>query len=212
MIKSQTVTALLMTDLRREINDKLVEHLNEILSAENAAVDRIQTRIGESSVPEARQRLQQHLDETNAQSDRLRQLISSRGGTPTDAKADLPKIGLPPGMMAKKMVKGMAKSVSGGDNTNPLPEEKEMIRTKEDYAIESMEIITYETAIQMCQRTGASDAIPVLRQNLQEEESMANWIRTNAPVMVEQLWPKIEAAVTGVGKDRAEPRTSTTSA
>lgn len=201
-----------MSNLQEQVNNKLVEHLNEILSAENAAIDRIHTRIGESLVPEAKQRLQQHLDETNGQVDRLRQLISSRGGTPTDAKADLPKIGLPMGIMAKKMVESMAKSVSGGSDTNPMPEEKEMIRAKEDYTIENMEIISYETAIKICQKAGAADAISVLRQSLQEEESMASWIRTNAPVMVEQLWPRIEAALIGRGKGEAEKRTSATQA
>jgi hypothetical protein len=35
------------TNVAPEIKDKLVEHLNEMLSAENAAVDRLDSRIQE---------------------------------------------------------------------------------------------------------------------------------------------------------------------
>jgi hypothetical protein len=42
----------------------MVEYFNEILSVENAAIDRIQSRIEECPIQEAKQRLRQHLDET----------------------------------------------------------------------------------------------------------------------------------------------------
>ena len=38
----------------------------------------------------------------------------------------------------------------------------------------------------------AADAIPLLRQNLQEEEEMFGWLRANAPAMFAKLWPQIE--------------------
>jgi len=42
----------------------------------------------------------------------------------------------------------------------------------------------------------AAHGIPVLTQSLSEERSMADWIRTNTPDTVIQLWPEIEASVT----------------
>ena len=45
-------------------NSKIVEYFNEVLSVENAAIDRLKTRIGECPVQEGKQRLQQHLEET----------------------------------------------------------------------------------------------------------------------------------------------------
>ncbi len=190
------------TNLQSDLNDKLIEYLNEVLSAENAAIDRIQSRIKESSSPEAEQRLKQHLGETRAQQDRLRQIIANRGGSPTDAKAGLPTLRLPATTMAKKMLSGMAKSVTGDGDTNPLPEELELMHTKEDYGIEQLEVISYKTLIEMCQKLGVQDAVPLLKESLQEEESMANWIAANAPTLFHLLWPRIEAAVTGVGKER----------
>jgi len=38
-----------------EIKDKVIEHLNEMLSAENAAVDRLDFRIQECLLPEGKQ-------------------------------------------------------------------------------------------------------------------------------------------------------------
>ena len=54
--------------------------------------------------------------------------------------------------------------------------------------------------IQLSQRANAQDAIPILKQNLQEEESMAKWIMDNTPMTLDQLWPKIQSAVTSTSK------------
>lgn len=63
-----------------EVNSKLVEYFNEILSVENAAIDRLQSRIEESPIQEARARLQQHLEETRGQQGRLQELCSKIWG------------------------------------------------------------------------------------------------------------------------------------
>jgi ferritin-like metal-binding protein YciE len=72
----------------------------------------------------------------------------------------------------------------------------ELIRTKEDAILEHSEIIGYKMLMQLAQRAGADDVIPILKQNLQEEESMAEWIMSHTPAMLDQLWPKIQSAVT----------------
>src|SRR5688572_2774006 len=73
-------------------NTKLLQYLNEMLSVENAAIERLQSRIQETSMPNAKQQLQHHLEETKAQQERLKNIITNRGGNPTSAKADLPII------------------------------------------------------------------------------------------------------------------------
>ena len=47
----------------------------------------------------------------------------------------------------------------------------------------------------LAEKMNAAHVIPVLTQSLSEERSMADWIRTNTPDMVIQLWPEIEASV-----------------
>ena len=176
------------------LNSKLVEHFNEMLSAENAGVDYLQARIDQTPILTAKQRMEQHLAEARAQQDKLRQLISRLGGEPTDSKADLPILKPPATSMIKKTVKDTVKSMTGGTD-NPVPEEMELLRTKQDLIIENAEIVAYDMLIQICQRSNFEYAIPILKQNLSEEESMANWIKTNTPTMLDQLWPKIVTAV-----------------
>jgi ferritin-like metal-binding protein YciE len=72
------------------LNSKLAEHFNEMLSAENAGIDYLQTRIDQIPLQPAKQRMRQHLGEARAHQDRLRQLISRLGWEPTESKADLP--------------------------------------------------------------------------------------------------------------------------
>ena len=203
------------SNISPKIKDKLVEHLNEMLSAENAAVDRLDSRIEECLLQEGKEQLKHHKSETLEHQERLRQIITDLGGSPTDSKADLPTLRLPTGMLAKKTLTGMAKSITGGggEDTNPMPEELELMHTKEDYGIEHVEIIAYRTLIHLCERLGISNAIPLLQQSMQEEQSMAKWIETNIPMTFDKIWPRIEAALTGRSKEQTSPageRTTTT--
>ena len=177
-----------------QLISELVENLNEALSTENASIDRIISRIDQTPIQEVKQRLKQHLEETRGHQDRLQQLISRLGGEPTESKADLPILKPPTTSMIKKTVKDTVKSMTRGTD-NPIAEEMELMNTKQDLIIENAEIVAYEMLIQICQRSNLDDAIPILKQNLSEEESMASWIKTNTPVMLDQLWPKIVTAV-----------------
>src|SRR3954470_2939217 len=165
------------------INSKLVEYLNEMLSVENAAIDRIQSRIDECPIQEAKSRLQQHLEETRGQQGRLQEIIAKYGGTPTSSKAHLSTPKPPSTELMKKTIKDTVKSVTG-DTDNPLPEEMELIRTKEDAILENAEIIGYKMVMQIAERTSAQDIIPALKQSLQEEQSMADWIMDNTPAIL----------------------------
>lgn len=84
-----------------------------------------------------------------------------------------------------------------------MPEELELMHTKEDYGIEHVEIIAYRTLIRLCERLGISNAIPLLKQSMQEEESMAKWIETKSiPMTLDKIWPRTEAALTGRSKEQ----------
>ena len=109
------------SNISPEVKDKLVEHLNEMLSAENAAVDRLDSRIAECLLEEGKEQLKHHKNETLRHQERLRQIITDLGGNPTDSKADLPTLRLPTGMLAKKTLTDMAKAITrgGGRDTNP---------------------------------------------------------------------------------------------
>src|ERR671920_1641195 len=163
------------------LNDKFILYLNTALAIENAAIERLQSRIKLTIVEDAKQQLQHHLEETREQQDRLRQQITKLGGIPTQEKAKLP-ISSPPESIVKIMQ----------NSTMTSTEERELNESIQDTIIENAEVTGYNMLIQMALKMNVADAIPSLRQNLNEEEEMFGWLRANAPAMFAKLWPQIE--------------------
>jgi ferritin-like metal-binding protein YciE len=195
-VKSDVFNCTYMT--QNDINSKFVEFVNEAYAAENAAVDRINTRIEETPFPELQQRLKQHLQETINQQNRLSQIIFKLEGEPTDAKAHLPELKPPMGMMLKKTIKDTVKTITDDKKENPLPEELELLRIKQDIGIEGSEIVTYKTLIEMAQRIPGLDTalfVPLLKHNLDEEISMQKWCMDNLPMVMDKLLPNIISAI-----------------
>ena len=65
------------------MNQKFILELNAAFAMENAGIERLQTLITESSLPEAKERLEYHLQENLQHQKILEHLISSIGGQPT---------------------------------------------------------------------------------------------------------------------------------
>jgi ferritin-like metal-binding protein YciE len=201
MAKKRTSTARTKTRIRRNVStstrqkgkakrltsaQKLTLHLNEALAIENAAIQRLQSRIKQTKMENVRQRLQAHLEETKKQQDRLNQLISGLGNgqksVATKDKAQLPIHTLP-------------RSLTNMFGRMMTPAESELIATKEDAIVENAEIILYDMLTHLAERLNAAHAIASLSESLSEERAMADWIRTNTPDMVAELWPEIEASI-----------------
>jgi len=187
--KSNALTFTKRKGKRLTPNQKLILHLNEALAIENAAVQRLQSRIKQTRIENVRQRLQVHLEETKVQQDRLKQLISDLGNGQKNAftkdKAQLP-IPTPP------------KSLTNIFGRMMTDAELELSAVKEDAIVENAEIILYDMLSHLAERMNVTNAIDVLLQSLSEERSMADWIKTNMPDMVAQLWPEIEASIATV--------------
>lgn len=69
---------------------KFVLELNAALAMESAGIERLNSRIQETSLPGVKQQLQHHLEETTEHQKRLQQLISDMGGQSTQEKLGLP--------------------------------------------------------------------------------------------------------------------------
>jgi ferritin-like metal-binding protein YciE len=187
-------------------NNKLLQYLNEILSVENAAIERLQSRIQETSLEDIKDKLHHHLQETINQQQRLSSLIKNRGGRATSAKADLPILN--PKTETTSRVDEMISTATTTDKQNEealksivnetenvrMKSEKELIEIKQDAIIENAEIVSYKMLIEIAKKVGANDAIPIFEQNLKEKESMAEQIIINAPKTLNQLWPYIESS------------------
>ena len=61
------------------IQDKLAFYLNDALSIENVAIERLKSRIKQTRLQDSKIELQHHLEETREQQNRLKQLISTLG-------------------------------------------------------------------------------------------------------------------------------------
>ena len=200
-------------ELTPNANQKIVQYLNDALAMENASEDRIQSRLQETIVDDTRTQLQDHLEETRNQKDRLKQIITSHGGEPTDAKAELPILKpntidlVRDDVKSSSTTKSINDAASSDSQGNPsvksivketdnvrLAAEKELIQTERDAVIEHAEIVKYKVLMEIAKKVGAMDAIPVIEQNLKEEEQMANWIISNTPNMLRRLWAQIEVS------------------
>ncbi len=169
-------------------HDKFILYLNSALAMENAALERVQRRVQTTILEDAKQQLQHHLEETREQQDRLRDLITKIGGTPTQEKGELP-ISKPPEPIRSTIHNSMNSA------------EAELIQSVEDTIVENAEVVGYNLLIQMAEKMNVGDATPILRQNLQEEEKMFGWLRANAPAMFATLWPQMDSSSVATSAD-----------
>jgi ferritin-like metal-binding protein YciE len=154
-----------------------VAGLNLALSFENASVERLEKRLSESIVPEVKQKILHHLDQTKKQQERLRERIRvlGTGMSPTTEKGRLP-IPEPPHKL-KMMIES-----SSSDN------EREVWESLNDLIIERAEAIMYRGGIQALQLLRADKkTIKELEKCLKEEEVFGDWLEKNNPKIAKRL-------------------------
>jgi ferritin-like metal-binding protein YciE len=158
------------------MSQKFVLELNAALAMENAGLERLQTRIQETSLPGVKEQLQHHLQETTQHQKRLRQLISDMGGQATEEKLGLPLPKFPQDMLEMM-------------NNTMTQSELELKKTEEDLIIENAELGCYHILIQKAKMAGGQfqTAEDILSLNMQDEAKMTNWIWSNTSNMIRQL-------------------------
>jgi ferritin-like metal-binding protein YciE len=185
-----------------------IDYLNEILSLENAALERLDRRIQETPVKNSQISLQQQFHEEKEQQSRLRKLIVDCGGKPTSSKVDLLSLGsLTDATMdsIKKKKNNVlndkltdSKSNDEGGNSNsrnnnnhnntPMtPQETEILNTKEDALIKKAEISAYKRAMKAAKKMNDKDATIVLKQIMQEKESTYDKIKNSEDKMFSEI-------------------------
>ena len=175
-------------------NIKSIDQLKEVLSIENAAIERLERRILETHLQDSKNLLQQHLQEEKEQQRRLIDLISTYGKKPTDSKADLISLHSLTNEARDKMKKDnvdtcndtnttkISSTIHDSNNINNTmmtPEEDEILNTKEDALIKNNEISAYKTILKIAEGVMDKDAISILKQNLHEKESMYDKIKSS---------------------------------
>jgi class 3 adenylate cyclase/ferritin-like metal-binding protein YciE len=189
----------------QKINDyqirNLVKYIDKTLLLENNALERLPTRINETSIDDIKQRMIQHLKHTFNQKNRLEQIIF-------DFKKsydflDLNTTQIPVVSNTKNTKENSFQTSAKPSNTKSenliddittFPEQAEFAKIKQDYIIEYDELIAYETLIQMAEMTEFEDKEAVmilLNEGKQEEELMVYWFQLHAPIILDNLWPKM---------------------
>jgi ferritin-like metal-binding protein YciE len=170
--------------------DQFVKYLNEILSAENAIVERLNKRmIQETRFQETKNILQEELQQEINHQNRLKNLISEYGGKSTHSKAKLLSLDSETdqtiditdnSLENDKKIKSMLtqsdvnRNVNNNKNDNNTPMQIEILRIREDAMIKSAEILGYKMVIKIAEKINAKNAINMLKKNLEEKESTYN--------------------------------------
>lgn len=161
--------------------------LNLALSYENAAVDRLEQRVSQCTVPELKKNLMRHLKQTKEQQERLKERItfladfdvgsgySPAAAVPTAESGRLPIPEPPP------FLKTMMDEVG-------TEREREVWESINDLIIERAEAIMYRAGIQALELLKIDKkTINALKKNLSEEEAFAKWLEKNNPRIAKKL-------------------------
>jgi ferritin-like metal-binding protein YciE len=177
----------------KDEKNKLIDYLNEVVSIENAAIERLERRMQETPMQDSKRVLQQHLQEEKEQLRRLIDLISSYGKKPTDSKAALISLHSLTNEARDKMKKDnfdtandtnttkISNTIHDSNNINNTmmtTEETEILNTKEDALIKNNEISAYKTILKIAKEVMDKYASGMLIQNLKEKESMYDKIKS----------------------------------
>jgi ferritin-like metal-binding protein YciE len=179
-------------------NDKFVEFLNEILSAENAVVERLNKRIQETQFEESKKTLQQELHEEINHQSRLKDVISEYGGTPTNSKAELLSLNSAEGqttiditdssVVSDSKIRSTLQSDDNHDATTldvtDSQLQSEILRTKEDAMIKNAEILGYKIVLKMSEEINATKATSILKKSIEEKELTYNRLIDSISKMV----------------------------
>ena len=178
-----------MSGLRKNkpSKDKFIEYLNEILSAENAVVERLNKRIQETQFQESKKILWKELEEELNHQSRLRDLISEYGGIPTNTKSELLSLNYATGQTInitdnseasdnkiRSVLQGNDKYNSTSSNVIDNQLQSEILRTKEDAMIKNAEILGYKIVLNLSEKINARKAASRLKKNIEEKESTYN--------------------------------------
>jgi len=147
--------------------EELFEHeLKDMYGAESSLLAALDQMAGESQDREIKKGFQQHRRETQGQLKRLEKVFKMIG-----QKAEAETC---PGM------EGLIKEKKAFMKERPSQEMLEFYNVGAAQKVERYEITAYENLIDMADKLGLSDAVELLEQSLQEEETTLNKLKAIA--------------------------------
>jgi ferritin-like metal-binding protein YciE len=147
--------------------EELFEHeLKDIYGAEQSLIDALQQMADESSDREIKKGYMQHRRETQGQIKRIEKIFKSMGQKPQAVTC----AGLEGLIKEKKLLM----------REKPSEELLEFYNIGAAQKVERYEITAYENLIDMAEKLGMGDAVELLEETLQEEETTLNKLKAIA--------------------------------
>lgn len=160
--------------------DLLKHELGDLLYAERRFLTATKTMARETADPAMKQRLEQHVQETEGQIERLGRAFESIGEKAKAEKCEA-AIGL------------REEHDSFKSEEKPSKTLLEAFDLGSGLRVEHYEIAAYRTAIAMANALGQEECSRILGESLAEEEQMARFLEESAPAALQRLFASVEA-------------------
>jgi ferritin-like metal-binding protein YciE len=154
-----------------EIKENLLDWLRDAHAMEQQAEQMLKAQAGRiDHYPKLKARIEEHIQETVGQRERLEQCISNLGGSPSIVKDAL-------GRMA-----AMGQAIGG------MTASDEIVKgAMAGYVFECFEIASYTSLIAAARTAGEHEVAQVCGEILVQEEAMAAWLLENLPEVTEEF-------------------------
>jgi ferritin-like metal-binding protein YciE len=162
-----------------EMKELLKHELADLLYAERRFLTATRRMSREAKEPMLQERLEQHVEETETQIERLQKAFEAIGEKAKAEKCEA-AIGL------------REEHDHFKEEEKPTPEILEAFNLGSGLRVEHYEIAAYRSAIAVAETLGEDECAKILRESLEEEEAMAKFLEKNAPKALKQLMLKIE--------------------
>jgi ferritin-like metal-binding protein YciE len=155
----------------KEKREQLISWLNDAYAMETDITRNLEGQMQQTEdTPEVHDKIQEHLEQTKSQAERVKACIQDLGGNISAIKSGL----------ANMM--GAAKGAS-----TAMAEDKLIKNAIADYATEYFEIASYTALIDAAEELGEKKVAEVCRVIRNEEQEMAKWIEKQLPTAVHQF-------------------------
>jgi ferritin-like metal-binding protein YciE len=155
------------------LEEKFVHDLGDIYDAEHRFLDAQQEMMQQAKASELKSMLRQHISETEGQIRNLDEVYQTIGAKAKRIKCDA-AVGL-----VNEGQKGMKEAA---DDAGIL----DCMIADTAAKVEHYEIASYRGLITLCEEMGQSSVLPLLKQNLQQEEQTAQLVEQSAPMLIQK--------------------------
>jgi ferritin-like metal-binding protein YciE len=157
-----------------EMRELLLHELGDLLYAERRFLTATRTMAREAQDPKVRGRIEEHVQETEVQIERLQDAFRAVGERPRAVRCE--------GAIGLREEHDSFKS-----DERPSPEVLSAFDLGSGLRVEHYEIAGYKSAMAIANALGEKDCAAMLKESLREEQAMASFLERNAPLALRKM-------------------------